>query len=104
LQKNCVGTACHSSGTSNANFTIIGPSATHNSLLMATAKDGVSKYIVPGNLGASKLYQRITTGGVGTRMPKSGVDLTTTDTDMPADGTNDAVEIQAWISAGATGP
>jgi hypothetical protein len=37
-------------------------------------------------------------------MPRFGADLTTTDTDMPPDGINDAVEIQAWISAGATGP
>jgi hypothetical protein len=50
------------------------------------------------------LYQCIATGGVGTRMPKNRADLTVIDTDVPADMIPDAVEIQAWINAGATGP
>lgn len=104
LSTNCIGTACHSA-VGNANFAVGGGiNATYSSLLTAIAKDGISKYIVPNNPGASKLYQRITTGAAGTRMPRFGADLTTTDTDMPPDGVHDAVEIQAWITAGATGP
>ncbi len=83
-------TSCHSA-VGNANF-VIGGSATttYNSLLSATAKDGFSKYIVPGNSGASLLYQRINNGS----MPQGGPNLTTT----PG---GEALKIKNWIDAGA---
>jgi cytochrome c5 len=101
LANNC--TTCHSV-MGNANFTVGNIPATYNSLLTATAKDGTSKYIVPANPALSLLFKRITTGGVGVRMPQFGADLTTTDTDKPPDGKNDAPEIQDWITSGAGGP
>jgi cytochrome c5 len=104
LSHNCSGTACHSF-VGNAQFSVgSGVTTTYNSLLTAIANDGVSRYIVPSDPGTSLLYQRITTGGFGQRMPRFGADLTVTDTDIPTDGVDDAVEIQAWISAGAAGP
>ncbi|HKU42767.1 MAG TPA: hypothetical protein VJR89_31630, partial [Polyangiales bacterium] len=104
LFNNCTGGGCHSN-VGNAKFAVNGdPAATYNQLLNVTANDGVSKYIVPNNSGASLLYQRISTGGAGTRMPKFGADLTATDTDIPADGVNDALEILNWINDGADGP
>jgi hypothetical protein len=95
--------SCHSV-VGNANWAVTDVADTYNSVLNAIALDGASHYIVPNNTGASKLYQRITTGAPSTRMPKFGPDLVTTDTDSPADGVFDAAEIQAWINAGAVGP
>ena len=98
---NCA--SCHSN-PGLANWFVGNIADTYNSLLTATTKDGTAKYIVPNNPGASRLYQRITTGGPGVRMPRFGADLVTTDTDTPPDGVPDATEINGWINAGATGP
>jgi mono/diheme cytochrome c family protein len=100
LQSNCV--SCHSTNTL-ANFTVGNIANTYNSLFNDT-KDGLAKYIVPNNPGSSRLYGRITTGGAGTRMPLGGPDLVASDTDNPADGVNDAPEVNSWIVGGAPGP
>ena len=101
LTNNCL--ACHGS-TGNANFSVGGtPQQVYNSIINATAKDGVSKYIVANNPGASLILNRIKGIG-GARMPLGGPDLTATDTDSPPDGVNDSVEIENWINAGAPGP
>jgi cytochrome c5 len=101
LFNNC--TQCHSA-VGLANFAVGNEASTHNSLLTATAKNGTSKYIVPNNLNLSLLFNRITQGGAGVRMPQFGADLATTDTDQPPDGKIDAPEIQDWITSGAVGP
>lgn len=75
----------------------------YNELLNAIAKDGTSKYIVPNSSGTSLLFERISTGGPGVRMPQNGPPyLDTTDT-VPG-GANDQQEILNWINAGAPGP
>jgi hypothetical protein len=99
---NCSGSSCHNS-VGNANFAVGSAATTYNGLLNTLAKDGTSHYIVPNNPGASLLYQRIL-GAVGSQMPLGGADLTTTDTDIPGDGLNDAAEFLAWINDGADGP
>ncbi len=103
LTKNCQ--SCHGS-VGLAQFAVTTPAATYNALLNTpTNAGGSSRYIVPNNLGSSVLYQRITTGAVGVRMPKFGADLTTTDTDVPPDGKLDANEVKDWITTfNATGP
>lgn len=101
LVNNC--SACHSV-VGNANFAVGGTAAdVYNSITTAIAIDGVSHYIVPNNPGASLLYQRLL-ANPAPRMPLGGPNLTTTDTDNPADGVNDATEILNWINAGAGGP
>jgi len=105
LTNNCSG--CHSA-PGLANFSVGGGvAATYNGANGVTtviAKDGSSHYVVSNDLGNSLLYHRITTGGVGVRMPQNGANLVVEDTDIPPDGTPDAAEISAWINAGATGP
>jgi cytochrome c5 len=101
LVNNCSG--CHSA-VGNANFAVGGTvEEVYDSILNAIAKDGVSHYIVAGNPGASKLYQRILGNG-GSRMPQGGPNLEITDTDAPGDGINDATELLNWINGGALGP
>ncbi len=104
MSKNC--TACHAS-VGNANFSVGNEATTYNQLLNAIAKDGVSHYVVPNNLGNSLMYHRITTGGSSqpnARMPLGGANLVVDDTDAPPDGIPDATEISNWINAGAIGP
>ncbi|SMF56569.1 PKD domain-containing protein [Tistlia consotensis] len=105
LTNNCSG--CHSA-PGLANFSVGGGvNATYNGANGVTtviAKDGSAHYVVPNDLGNSLLYQRITTGGAGVRMPQGGANLAVDDTDVPPDGIADATEISAWINAGATGP
>jgi hypothetical protein len=101
LVENCSG--CHSA-VGNAQFSVGGTiPEVYDSLLNATANDGVSHYIVPNNTGASLLLQRLA-ANPGPRMPQGGPNLFTTDTDAPADGIFDAIEIQNWINGGALGP
>jgi mono/diheme cytochrome c family protein len=108
LFNNCTG--CHSQ-PGNANYSIGNIGNTYNSLLNTTAKDGVSKYILPHDPTNSLLYHRITTGGTfppnappNVRMPQNGKNLAIEDTDVPPDGIPDASQINAWINAGALGP
>ncbi|XIA62101.1 hypothetical protein ACFIOY_20755 [Bradyrhizobium sp. TZ2] len=101
LFNNCTG--CHSA-VGNANFSVGNIANTYNSVLTATTKDGLTKYIVPVDPGNSRIHQRITTGGVGVRMPLNGAILTQTDTDNPGDGIFDATEVLGWINGGAVGP
>ena len=101
LFNNC--TACHSA-QGLANFAVGNVADTYADILNVIAKDGVSHYIVPNNPSDSLLYERITTGGVGQRMPQNGANLVVEDTDSPGDSIPDASEINSWINAGATGP
>lgn len=103
LHDQCVG--CHGS-TGNANFAVGGSIASvYTSVTTAaTSLGGTSRYIVGHDPGASVIYQRITTGGAGVRMPKNGANLVTADTDNPPDGVPDASEILGWINSGALGP
>ena len=98
---NCTG--CHSS-VGLANYAVGNIVDTYNSITTATTKDGLTKYIVGHDPGASRIYQRITTGGPGVRMPQGGPNLVVTDTDIPPDGVVDATEFLGWINAGAPGP
>jgi len=101
LVNNCSG--CHSA-VGNAQFSVGGTVAeVYDSLLNATANDGVSHYIVPNNLAASLLFQRLS-ANPAPRMPQGGPNLFLTDTDAPPDGVFDAIEIQNWINGGALGP
>lgn len=101
LQTKCG--SCHGI-TGLANFGVgQAPAVVYNELLNVLAKDGTSKYIVPNSSGTSKLFQRISTGGPGVRMPQNGPPyLDTTDT-VPG-GANDQQEILNWINVGAPGP
>lgn len=101
LVNNCSG--CHTA-VGNAQFAVGGtPAEVYDSLLNALANNGTSHYIVPGNTGASLLFQRLS-ANPAPRMPQGGPNLFTTDTDIPADGIFDAIEIQNWINGGAIGP
>jgi mono/diheme cytochrome c family protein len=93
LANRCAG--CHGV-VGNANWSLGTAAATYNSLLTATAKDGVSKYIVPNNSGASLLFQRISHGP--SQMPLGGPDLTVTGNPP------EATRILTWINHGAGGP
>jgi cytochrome c5 len=95
--------SCHSN-PGNANFGVSqAPATVYNELLNTLAKDGTSKYIVPNNSGASKLYQRISGTAGGIRMPQGGPPyLDTTDT-VPG-GLLDEPAILDWINTGAPGP
>jgi hypothetical protein len=101
LFNNCTG--CHSA-VGNANFAVGNIANTYSDLLTVFAKNGSSHYIVPSNPANSLLYERITTGGVGQRMPLGGANLVVDDTDSPGDGVADASEINSWINSGAPGP
>jgi len=96
LQSRCG--ACHAT-SGLANFGVSQPPpAVYNELRNVLAKDGSSKYIVPNNAGASKLFQRISAN----QMPPGGPSLSTVD--LNGDVVNDQQEILNWINAGATGP
>ena len=104
LFSNC--NSCHAQ-IGLANFGVsagLGPF--YNQLLNNNTLPGAGnpKYIVPNSTGTSWLYHRITTGGVGVRMPRFGADLVSTDTDIPMDNIPDAAEISTWINSGAPGP
>lgn len=79
------------------------PAVVYNQLLTVLAVDGTSHYIVPNNSAISKLFERISTGGPGIRMPQDGPPYLNT-TDQNSDGINDQDEILNWINTGATGP
>jgi hypothetical protein len=103
LQTTCG--SCH--GTVGlANFGVNqAPGVVYNELKNAFAKppNGTAHYIVPNNSGASKLFERISTGGSGIRMPQNGPPyLDTLDTN--SDSIKDQQEILNWINTGATGP
>jgi cytochrome c5 len=98
---NCTG--CHSA-VGLANYSVGNVADTYNSIITAMTKDGTTKYIIGHDPGNSRIYQRITTGGPGVRMPQNGANLVVTDTDNPPDGVFDASEFLGWINSGAPGP
>ena len=103
LQTKCG--SCHGSA-GLANFGVNQDAATvYNELWNASPNppNAASRYIVPNNPGASILWERISTGGPGVRMPQNGPPYLDT-TDADSDGVNDQQEILDWINAGAPGP
>jgi len=69
----------------------------------ALANNGTSHYVVANNSGTSKVWERISTGGPGVRMPQNGPPYLDT-TDSVVGGALDQQEILNWINAGAPGP
>lgn len=103
LQPKCG--ACHGTGNFRANFGVNqAPATVYDELLNTLAKDGTSHYLVPNNAGTSKLFERISTGGPGVRMPQFGTPLDTAGEDVNGDGVLDQQEILNWVNAGAPGP
>ncbi|MEO8328058.1 MAG: hypothetical protein ABI618_19605, partial [Nitrospirota bacterium] len=69
----------------------------------AKPPNNTKKYIVPNNAGTSYLFERISTGDAGVRMPQNGPPYLNT-LDSNGDGINDQQEILNWINSGAPGP
>jgi hypothetical protein len=106
LQTKC--NACHSQ-PGLANFGVgQPPNVVYNELLnnFAKAPNGSAHYIVSQNPGASKLYERISSGpnGLGARMPQSANGPYLDATDTVVGGAFDQQEILNWINAKAVGP